>query len=650
MIRWIMPNLLIHCNKSYIIRIFLLFSSFYLNGQRIIPLQDNLTIKQYLEANKTSNKSTEITASDFDTLNIPFFDDFSKISVYPDPKLWSDNQAFINASFPVEPITYGAATLDALDSRGNVYQIDNKPSICDRLTSLPIDLSAYYGLSDTIYLSFFYQAQGNGEPPEARDSLFLELYSPKDTLWIHSWSTPGIAFGPFQQQIIEIPDSLCQNGFRFRFSNYVSMSANDTKFGEGALGNFDIWNLDYIRLNNNTRESHEKINDISIIYPLKSSFRDYQSIPWDHVDTASFNYKRAYIPLTIRMNNKLPGTRDTITIGRGYFMRNVKTGNYIIPPFKEGEEKLVFDSIYVREDAFLPIIKYDGTGIGIIETGAFLIETNDVIKYNDTVTRTEYFQNHYAYDDGTPERGFGNPGPAGGIGSAILVHFEIYRTDYLRAIDIYFNETLDHFTGTESFRVCVYSYNRNDSLPGNQLYVSNAYYYPDTTLGPGEFTRIILDSALFIRDDICVGIIQNTDEFLNIGYDINNKNKKHIYINNYGYWESMAKSSDEDGSLMIRPVMSRNPMALGIKATNLLPSSGLRLSPNPATDYIRTEFVQTGQKVVRISVYDVSGNLKYYDPSGFPVIYLHDLTPGIYMVKIETEGRTSHTAKFIKSR
>ena len=637
-------------NKSYLIRILLLLYSFCLHAQRIIPLNENITIKQYLEVNKTLKKSTAITETDIDTLNIPFFDDFSKITVYPDPELWEDNHAFINATFPVEPVTYGVATLDALDSRGNVYRIENNPILCDRLTSRPIDLSAYTGFSDTIYLSFFYQAQGNGEAPESKDSLILELYSPKDSVWIHSWSSPGIPMGPFRQQIIEIPDSMCQKGFKFRFSNYVSMSANDTKFGEGALGNFDIWNLDYVRLNNNTFESHEKVNDISIIYPLKSSFRDYQSIPWDHVDTASFNYKRAFIPLTIRMNNKLPGTKDTVTVGRGYFMKNVKTGSYIISPFKEGEEKLVFDSIYFREDAFLPIIKHDGTNIGIIETGAFLLETNDAIKYNDTVSRIEYFQNHYAYDDGTPERGFGNPGPAGGIGSIILVHFKIYRTDFLRAIDIYFNKTRNHFTGNEPFRVCVFSFNPNDSLPGNKIFSSEKYYYPDTTLGPGELTRIILDSALFIRDDICVGIIQNTNEFLNIGYDINNKNKRHVYINNYGYWESLANSSDEDGSLMIRPVMSRNPMALGLKETRTVPSPRLELSPNPASDYVHIEFENVSHRVVQVTVYDATGHLQLHQTGSTRVIDIQHLMPGIYILKVDTEEGESHIAKFVKSR
>jgi hypothetical protein len=613
-------------------------------------LHENITIKKHLEASKTLKKSTVVTSVVADTLVLPFFDDFSKITVYPDPDLWEDNHAFINATFPVEPVTYGVATLDALDSKGDVYNIGNDPTICDRLTSQPIDLSPYSGLSDTIYLSFFYQAQGNGEEPETKDSLILELFSPKDTIWINSWSTPGIPLSSFKQQIIAIPDTLYQAGFRFRFSNYVSMSVNDTRAGEGALGNLDIWNLDYIRLNDESYQDHEKVNDISIIYPLKSSFRDYQSIPWDHVDTAAFNYKSAYIPITIRMNDKPPGALDIITIGRGYFMKNVKTGDYIISPFEEYNEALMYDSIYLREDAFLPVIKYDGTDFGVIETGAFLLKTDDKYRSNDTVRRIEYFQNHYAYDDGTPERGFGNPGPTGGTGSIILVHFEIYRTDLLRAIDIYFNETKDHFTGEKGeFRVCVFSYNRVDSLPVNSIYISEQRYFPDTTLNPGEFQRIVLDSALYIRDDICIGIIQDTDEFLNIGYDINNKNKKHIYVNNLGYWESLAGSSDEDGSLMIRPVMSRNPMALGLKEIKALQPQKVVLTPNPASNYLHIELENFNCAVSRISVYDAVGNLMYHHTANTSVIDVHHLMPGIYIVKIDTNKGESHIARFIKT-
>lgn len=652
MIPQIMLKSLILCNKTYQILILLLLLCPGLNAQKVIPLRENSTIKKYLQENKSLKKSTSKNGTGPDTLMLPFFDDFSKIMVFPDPSRWTDRDAFINATFPVEPVTYGVATLDAIDSEGNIYNVGNNPAPGDYLTSYPLYLSAYGHGTDTVYLSFFYQAKGNGEGPEPKDSLVVELHSPKDTAWIRIWSTPGIPEGPFQRQIITIPDTLCQDGFQFRFMNYVSMSEKDTKSGLGALGNFDIWNIDYVRLDNESMESHQHVYDISIIYPLKSSFIDYQAIPWDHVDSGAFNNKRAFIPITIRTNDKPPGSLDTISIGRGYYLKNGKTGNYIISPFLEGSEEMWFDSVYLREDAFSPLIKYDGSDYGIIETGAFLNGTNDIHKTNDTVTRIEYFRNYYAYDDGTSERGFGNPGPVGGFGSIILVHYQIYRTDSLRAIDIYFNETRDHYTDNLGFQVCVFDFDPVDTLPVNLLYVSDEehLYYPHTAEKPGQFLRIILDSALFIRNDICVGIIQRTNEFINIGYDVNDKHKNQIFVNNYGYWESLGSSSDEDGSLMIRPVMSRMPVALGIKEVNNNPLLKLILAPNPASEYISLRLENLNQQIRQISIYDATGKIISQYQDNRMLIDISELNSGIYIIKVDMEKGVSLTGRFIKIR
>lgn len=651
MIHQIMQKTLILCSKTYQILILLLLCP-GLNAQMVIPLYKNSTVKKYLRESKSLKKSTRENGTVPDTLMLPFFDDFSKILVFPDPTHWTDRDAFINATFAVEPVTYGVATLDAINAEGNIYNVGSNPTLCDNLTSHPLYLSAYGHGTDTVYLSFFFQAKGYGEIPEPKDSLVVEFYSPKDTIWIRIWSTPGIPEGPFQRQIITIPDTLLQDGFQFRFRNYVSMSEKDTQSGKGALGNFDIWNLDYVRLDNESRESHQHVYDISIIHPLKSSFINYQSIPWNHVDSGSFNNKRSFIPITIRTNDRPPGSLDTISIGRGYYLKDGKTGKYIISPFLEGSEEMWFDSVYLREDAFSPLIKYDGSEYGIIETGAFLNGTKDVHRINDTVTRTEYFRNYYAYDDGTPERGFGNPGPVGGFGSIILVHYRIYRTDSLRAIDIYFNETLDHYTDNLGFQVCVFDFDQVDTVPVNLLYASDEgqLYYPQTAEKPGQFLRIVLDSALFIRNDICVGIIQHTNEFINIGYDVNNKHKNQIFVNNYGYWESLENSSDEDGSLMIRPVMSRMPVALGMKEVNNNPVSELVLAPNPASEYINLRLKNLNQQIRQISIYDATGKVINQYRDDRMLIDISGLKPGIYIIKVDMEKGVSLTGRFIKIR
>ncbi|MFO7658890.1 MAG: T9SS type A sorting domain-containing protein [Bacteroidales bacterium] len=636
--------------------VILLLGASFTDAQMLVPLSDNPVIKKHLAEKQVLLKSTRQADAVQNIVTPPFFDDFSNISVFPDPGRWSDRYAFINATFPVEPISLGVATLDAIDDEGNIYPVGNRPESCDTLTSVGIDLSVYAGNQKPVYLSFFYQPQGNGEAPETKDSLVVEFFSPASGKWYHAWSTPGMPLQPFTIKIIEVADSLLQYGFRFRFRNYVSMSDQDTQSGYGALGNLDLWHIDYVRLNDKPLEEHEKVDDVSFLYPLKSSYKNYTSIPWDHVDSANFNYRREFMPIVFRTTITLwsygkTTERKPVSIGRGIFMRNVKTGQYIIPPFTNGEaENLLKDSVYLREDTFVPEISYDGSDYGLIETGAFIVNSPEDIHINDTVKNVEFFQYHYSYDDGTPERGFGNPGPLGGRGSYIAVYFQIYRTDLLRAVDIYFNRTRNNYTGTlnNAFRLCVWQ--NNSGQPGTLVYESSRFYTPDTTVPAGQFMRILLDSAIFIKDGVYVGIRQNTNEFLNIGYDVNNANKNKIYINNLGTWESFANTSVEEGSLMIRPVMSRNPVALGLSDNLAPPPLSIAVSPNPASDYIHFRLENSAQQIAEIAIYDMLGKKIELPAPDAGCLDISHLRPGIYILRVITAEGGFCTSKFLKSR
>lgn len=642
--------------RPFFFTIILIIGAYAADAQMLVPLSHNPVIKKHLAEEQAPLKSTRQAGAVQDIITPPFFDDFSNISVFPDPGRWSDRYAFINATFPVEPISLGVATLDAIDKEGNIYPIGSQPEPCDTLTSAGIDLTGYAGIKKPVYLSFFYQPQGNGEPPETKDSLVVEFFSPKTAEWYHAWSTPGTTLQPFTLKIIEVADSLLQNGFRFRFRNYVSMSDQDTKAGLGALGNFDLWHIDYVRLNNQPIEEHEKVDDVSFLYPLKSSYKDYTSIPWDHVDSANFNFRREFMPIVFRTTITLwsygkSSVREPISIGRGYFIRNVKTGKYILPPFINVQaDSLIVDSVYLREDAFVREIAYDGTDIGIIETGAYLVNSSERIQINDTVKNIEYFQYHYAYDDGTPERGFGNPGPIGGRGSYIAVYFQVYRTDYLRAVDIYFNRTKNNYTGTldDAFRVCVWQ--NNSGQPGTRIYESSQFYTPDTTVPAGQFMRILLDSAIFVSNGVYVGIRQNTNEFLNIGYDLNNANKNKIYISNLGTWENFANSSVEEGSLMIRPVMSRNPVALGLPENKVSNPRAMVVSPNPAIDFIRFSIENSALQPTGIEIFDMMGKRLEIQYDDNRTIDIGHLKPGLYILKVTATDGAFYSAKFLKPR
>ncbi|MEZ5196651.1 MAG: hypothetical protein R2764_09690 [Bacteroidales bacterium] len=178
----------------YLIILFLpllVFNQEYLTG-----LSSNPVIENYLLNTKPEDlyKSRVLT---YEPLNLPFHDDFSGSTIYPDTNLWTDNYAYINAQYPYFPVDYGVATLDVLDATGNLYSYGSTfPFIADHLTSRPIRLDSVFdpGIGsmrqltpdDSVYLSFYYQPQGRGDVPLKYDSLVLEFgHYNGDTLFSH---------------------------------------------------------------------------------------------------------------------------------------------------------------------------------------------------------------------------------------------------------------------------------------------------------------------------------------------------------------------------------------------------------------------------------------------------------------------------------
>ncbi len=114
---------------------------------------------------------------------LPFFDDFSHSVLYPDSTKWTDRNVLVNDGFPLSPPNRNCATLDVLDENGKVYShaISNA-FVAEHLTSVRIRLDSIMEPepraltpADSVYLSFWYQPQGNGNPPEAQDSLVLQF-------------------------------------------------------------------------------------------------------------------------------------------------------------------------------------------------------------------------------------------------------------------------------------------------------------------------------------------------------------------------------------------------------------------------------------------------------------------------------------------
>ena len=114
---------------------------------------------------------------------LPFFDDFSHSNTYPDSTKWTDNNVLVNDGFPLCPPNRKGATFDVLDANGKVYSYAiSNAFVAEYLTSVRIRLDSIMEPepraltpADSIYLSFYYQPQGNGNAPEEQDSLVLQF-------------------------------------------------------------------------------------------------------------------------------------------------------------------------------------------------------------------------------------------------------------------------------------------------------------------------------------------------------------------------------------------------------------------------------------------------------------------------------------------
>ncbi|MBP9884577.1 MAG: hypothetical protein KBF32_14300, partial [Chitinophagales bacterium] len=138
-------------------------------------------------------------------VTLPFVDDFSYSGPEPDVLLWENNGAFINLTFPKDPVSYGVATLDGLDGNGIPYDTSSYSfstiGPADTLTSMPV-LMAGLSAADSVYFSFYYQPGGLGDVPNNQtfnlfnygvnfgDSLVLEF---KDNTgsWHSAWQQDG---------------------------------------------------------------------------------------------------------------------------------------------------------------------------------------------------------------------------------------------------------------------------------------------------------------------------------------------------------------------------------------------------------------------------------------------------------------------------
>lgn len=567
-----------------------------------------------------------------DTINLPFFDDFSYTQVYPDPFKWSDNHVFINTTYPVLPVSLGVATFDILDSAGVLYQqAGTQVFLADVLTSQPVDLDL--SVSDSIYLSFFYQAKGLGDAPERGDSLVVEFFSPSADMWTRVWSKPGEPLHPFRQVMIPVTDPIfLETGFRFRFKNYGSFSRN--VFNPGAVGNSDHWHIDYVFLDKNRSYSDTIVRDVTYVQPLRSLLNTYESLPWEHFLIGRLTEMGSKLPQTYRNNDAI-----VRNVSRSFLVRDLGNGQ-IVRSFSGGAENLSPGQL--RE--YSPDLAYTfasaATDSASFEVKAFLTTDAFDKKENDTVVYIQRFSNYYSYDDGSAENGYGISGQ-GAANASLAVRFRAFRSDTLRAVNIFFNRSLNEASRKEFFLTI---WNDNNGKPGEIMY-QQQNVRPEYTEGLNRFYTYLLDSAFVTPLIFYVGWEQVTSDFLNVGFDVNRNSRPHIFYNLDGEW----KNTSFEGSIMIRPVVSNQPLLVGIPQSPSL--MHLQLYPNPTRGILYTDLdpdlINQGFK---LSVFNIRGSQVMNAELHQPFIDLSHLPDGIYLIRLSGPGSFIYSNKVILSR
>jgi len=614
--------------------------------------------KQHLFKGKSSEKQ----------LFLPFFEDFSNYTGYPNADLFIDNQAFVNRTFPVFPPTMGVATLDALDENGKLYSHLNEVSKgADTLTShyirldyLEADTPRIITLADSLYFSFYFQPGGAGianggvggnigNQPNKGDSLVLE-FGYKDTanitVWNHIWSTPGFNVSEwtsdtltphqyFKQVLIPITDKeYLSDRFQFRFRNYASLEPQQGIVG--WEGNVDQWHIDYIRLDTGRNYKDFYTNDLAFVSPTTSFLKNCQAMPYKqfHIDSLKTNFANQLTNLCEKGEERT-STYEYNIVYDGKVVSEYKTGAFNTPSyFDSGINK-------IKEQASPEIKKLSNFPTSLTDTATFKIThifqnaagvDKDFCVANDTCIFEQEFMDYYAYDDGTAEYGYCLNNQ---YNTAYLaMKFSLRVPDSLSAVRMWFNHTKNSENEAATFSIVVWK--DNNGVPGDILYTTEGQKPQFDSLNYLNFHEYRFDKKIFISDankTFWVGFKQYGNVQLNIGFDQNNDSRDFFKYNTDGNW---TRSSFR-GTPMLRPVFGKplssdppqNPKTISIK-----------IYPNPTTGELTITNYELRMRSVEI--FDVYGRIlsshHLIVSSPHHKIDISHLNFGVYFVRITTEN------------
>lgn len=598
-----------------------------------------------------------------DTLSLPFFDDFSEPfsrlnhphDLYPSLDLWIGNTVYVNNHMAINPPSQGVATFEGLDENGLAYGFGfSTPTLADSLTSKPIDLST---ATDTVYLSFFYQAQGMGNPPEEDDLLALEYKDSSDT-WFRIWDVNGYILEDYKFNQVLLPvvgEEYLHAGFQFRFINYASRA-----------GNVDHWHLDYIELDQGRSFSDTLINDLAFLgqnfyvdenhgiqHTTASLLNEYSSMPWLHFKGTD-EYRTAlmtdsnFVALRNNFVDEIASERFTfrvIDVQGTQLFENTESSPVIFgsticgSQYNECNNNSIDQLRSHLEDYILPDSPEISEDSSYFLVKSVLLDAADNVPTNDTSVYVQEFFNYYAYDDGTAELayGLGNLENEGKVG----VKYDIKKADSLQSIQIYLNP-VDQDLTQEPVKLMVWSGNNE---PDAIIYESPEFIFLSYSEGMNYFYNYELEDAIWLEaGTIWVGWTQQAaiGVKFSVGFDQRTDVSHKVFYNLGSTWNQ----SSIPGAVMIRPVFGEPfnwVSGIAEEAT-----TALSIYPNPTTGLLHIKEEIPGQFAdATIAIFDVAGREVFSTNSFQKLLDVSQLASGSYMLKVQSPSGKYFTERVV---
>lgn len=608
-------------------------------------------------ANSTSEKVSKNAAARtkaLPVLTLPFFDDFSKPykGMYPDIALWDSSfSVWVNEGMAINAPTINVATFDGLDSEWRAYKPNDNEILftgfTDSLVSNRINLSesgnkpVSAAERTSVFLSFFYQWQGNGEAPDKDDYIQVEF---KNSLL--EWETvltikPLLNFqrDTFYTAIMQVVgDKFFHDSFQFRFKTFGRQS-----------GPYDAWNIDYVYLNKGRNANDLSFPDRAAASAITSLFHPYTSIPYPHflaskkIKSVSFdvknlknfpsstNYRAVIEYVNYVGNTPIPFSKILVASG------GVKGLAGDMEPYERVTVNMTNLPDTTNASEFNPnadslniVLRMKVISNDSIDQDRFVFEPIN-FQVNDTVSSAYFLKDYYAYDDGVAEYAAGLIAPgnlsayefeiAEGVDNVLLKGFDIYIPPFGTSA----NQTIDF-----------YVYDDEEGKPGKQLIRISGKSI--SSKGINEFQKVqFIPEIQITQRKFYIGWKEPITGKMLVGLDINNDTGHKMFVNTNGFWEQNDRVK---GSFMIRPSFGTGVVD---PTTGIEDEVKFSIYPNPAKGSFYIDGLVDKLEILSITGHAVSFKLESDSRKTF--IYLNQ-PAGLYLLRC-TKGNVTKTHKLI---